>query len=98
MQAMPLLLQGTSVDPQKALGLKLVHKVAPADQLVDEAKAWIKSGPDASQPWDKKDFRVPGGGPYSPGGAQVFTMGTSMLQEAELRQLSGPALHHVLRL
>ncbi len=81
MQAMPLLLQGSSVDPQKALGLKLVHKVAPADQLVAEAKAWIKSGPDAAQPWDKKDFKVPGGGPYSPGGAQVFTMGTSMLRK-----------------
>lgn len=81
MQAMPLLLQGTSVDPQKALGMKLVHKVAPADQLVAEAKAWIKSAPDAVQPWDKKEFKVPGGGPYSPGGSQVFTMGTSMLRK-----------------
>jgi len=81
MQAMPLLLQGKSLDPQKALGLKLVQKMAPADQLVSEAKAWIKSGPDASQPWDKKEFKVPGGGPYSPGGAQVFTMSTSMLRK-----------------
>ncbi len=81
MQAMPLLLQGTSLDPQKALAAKLVHKVAPADKLVEEAKAWIKSGPEAVQPWDKKDFRIPGGGPYSPGGSQVFTMGTSMLRK-----------------
>jgi 3-hydroxyacyl-CoA dehydrogenase/enoyl-CoA hydratase/3-hydroxybutyryl-CoA epimerase len=80
-EAMPLLLQGKSLDPQKALGLKLVQKLAPADQLVAEAKAWITSGPDASQPWDKKEFKVPGGGPYSPGGAQVFTMGTSMLRK-----------------
>lgn len=81
MQAMPLLLQGTSVDPQKALGMKLVQKVAPAESLVAEAKAWIKSGPEAVQPWDKKEFKIPGGGPYSPGGAQVFTMGTSMLRK-----------------
>ena len=81
MQALPLLLQGTNLDPQKALALKLVHKLAPVDQLVAEAKAWIKSNPDAVQPWDKKDFKVPGGGPYSPGGAQVFTMGTSMLRK-----------------
>ena len=63
MQALPLLLQGTSVDPQKALGLKLVHKVAPADQLVAEAKAWIKANPDAAQPWDKKDFACRAAGP-----------------------------------
>jgi 3-hydroxyacyl-CoA dehydrogenase/enoyl-CoA hydratase/3-hydroxybutyryl-CoA epimerase len=81
MQALPLLLQGTSLDPQKALGMKLVQKLAPADQLVAEAKAWIKSGPEAVQPWDKKDYKIPGGGPYSPGGAQVFTMGTSMLRK-----------------
>ncbi|MDE2014351.1 MAG: enoyl-CoA hydratase/isomerase family protein, partial [Alphaproteobacteria bacterium] len=81
MQALPMLLQGSSVDPQKALGLKLVHKVVRADQLVAEAKAWIKSGPEAVQPWDKKEFRIPGGGPYSPGGGQVFTMGTSMLRK-----------------
>ena len=81
MQALPMLLQGKTVDPQAALGLKLVHKLAPAGNVVAEAKAWIKSGPEAVQPWDKKEFRIPGGGPYSPGGSQVFTMGTSMLRK-----------------
>ncbi|MDE2014903.1 MAG: enoyl-CoA hydratase/isomerase family protein [Alphaproteobacteria bacterium] len=81
MQALPMLLQGKTVDPSAALGMKLVHKVAPAGKLVDEAKAWIRSGPEAVQPWDKKEFKVPGGGPYSAGGSQVFTMGTSMLRK-----------------
>jgi 3-hydroxyacyl-CoA dehydrogenase/enoyl-CoA hydratase/3-hydroxybutyryl-CoA epimerase len=81
MQALPLILQGQSVDPQKALALKLVHAVAPANDVVANAKAWIKSKPDATQPWDKKDFKIPGGGPYSAGGGQVFTMGNSMLRK-----------------
>ncbi|MGD0867819.1 MAG: enoyl-CoA hydratase-related protein, partial [Rhizomicrobium sp.] len=81
MQALPLILQGTSVDPQKALGLKIVHAVAPLAGLVDAAKTWIRSKPEAVQPWDKKDFKLPGGGPFSPGGGQVFTMGNAMLRK-----------------
>jgi 3-hydroxyacyl-CoA dehydrogenase/enoyl-CoA hydratase/3-hydroxybutyryl-CoA epimerase len=81
MAALPLLLQGASVDPQKALGMKLVHAVVPANDLIPNAKAWIKANPKAAQPWDAKDFKVPGGGPYSPGGSQTFTMGNSMLRK-----------------
>jgi 3-hydroxyacyl-CoA dehydrogenase / enoyl-CoA hydratase / 3-hydroxybutyryl-CoA epimerase len=79
MAALPLMLQGQTVDPQKALGLKLIHAVSK-DPVAD-AKAWIKTRPEAVQPWDKKDFRIPGGGPYSPGGGQVFTMGNAMLRK-----------------
>ena len=81
MAALPLILQGQSVDPQKALAMKMVHAVAPANDLVANAKAWIRSKPDATQPWDKKDFKIPGGGPFSPGGSQVFTMGNAMLRK-----------------
>src|SRR6202789_4404792 len=79
MAALPIILQGQSVDPQKALGMKLVHAVSK-DPVAD-AKAWIKTKPEAVQPWDKKDFKIPGGGPYSPGGGQVFTMGNAMLRK-----------------
>jgi 3-hydroxyacyl-CoA dehydrogenase/enoyl-CoA hydratase/3-hydroxybutyryl-CoA epimerase len=81
MAALPMLLQGTSVDPQKALGMKLVHAVAPLADIVANAKAWVKANPKAAQPWDAKDFKVPGGGPYSPGGGQTFTMGNAMLRK-----------------
>ena len=58
-----------------------MHAVVPLAGLVDAAKAWIKSKPEAVQPWDKKDFKIPGGGPFSPGGGQVFTMGNAMLRK-----------------
>jgi len=81
MQALPLILQGTSIDPKKALGMKLVQAVVPAAEIVAAAKKWIKETPDPVQPWDKKDFKIPGGGPFSSGGSQVFTMGNSMLRK-----------------
>jgi 3-hydroxyacyl-CoA dehydrogenase/enoyl-CoA hydratase/3-hydroxybutyryl-CoA epimerase len=81
MQALPLMLKGDSVNPQQALALKLVHAVAPAADLVTNAKAWIKTKPDSVQPWDKKDFKIPGGGPYSPAGSQLFSMANAMLRK-----------------
>jgi 3-hydroxyacyl-CoA dehydrogenase/enoyl-CoA hydratase/3-hydroxybutyryl-CoA epimerase len=81
MQALPLILQGQSVDPQKALALKFVHAIVPASDLVANAKAWIRSRPEAAQPWDRKDFKIPGGGPYSPAGTQLFTAGSALLRK-----------------
>jgi 3-hydroxyacyl-CoA dehydrogenase / enoyl-CoA hydratase / 3-hydroxybutyryl-CoA epimerase len=79
--ALPLILQGSSLDPQKALAQKVVHKVVPADQLIAEAKRWIKETPDPVQPWDKKGFEVPGGLPNDKGASTVFTMGNAMLRK-----------------
>jgi 3-hydroxyacyl-CoA dehydrogenase / enoyl-CoA hydratase / 3-hydroxybutyryl-CoA epimerase len=79
--ALPLILQGSSLDPQKALAAKIVHKVVPADQLISEAKRWIKETPDPVQPWDKKGFEVPGGLPNDKGTSTVFTMGNAMLRK-----------------
>jgi 3-hydroxyacyl-CoA dehydrogenase/enoyl-CoA hydratase/3-hydroxybutyryl-CoA epimerase len=81
MKAAPLILEGKSVDPAEAKSLGIVHEVVPADQLVQAAKTWILTKGDPVAPWDKKDFKIPGGGPTSPGGAQVFVMGTAMLRK-----------------
>jgi 3-hydroxyacyl-CoA dehydrogenase/enoyl-CoA hydratase/3-hydroxybutyryl-CoA epimerase len=81
MAALPLLLESRRIDPASAAGMGIVQKVVPAGELVAAAKAWIKANPGAQQPWDKKDFRIPGGGPYSASGAQVFTVGNAMLRQ-----------------
>ena len=61
-QAVPnILMSGRSFVPAKALESGLVDEVVAPDQLVDTAKAWIKTGPDASQPWDRKGWTLPGG-------------------------------------
>lgn len=78
-KALPLLLQGTSLSPQEALEIGLVHKLAPADQIVAEAKALVKSG-EAVQPWDKKGYKIPGGTAHTSAGS-VFTIGTAQLHK-----------------
>ncbi|MEQ9229014.1 MAG: 3-hydroxyacyl-CoA dehydrogenase NAD-binding domain-containing protein [Parvibaculum sp.] len=95
--ALPLILQGTSLDPQKALKAGIVHKVVPAAELIPAAKAWLKEGlaqpkvklgkkgPEvyaiAIQPWDREGYKVPGGDPHSKGGGQVFTIGNATLHK-----------------
>ncbi|MDO9126825.1 MAG: 3-hydroxyacyl-CoA dehydrogenase NAD-binding domain-containing protein [Parvibaculum sp.] len=95
--ALPLILQGTSLDPQKALKSGIVHKVVPAAELISAAKAWLKEGlaqpkvklgkkgPEvyaiAIQPWDREGYKVPGGDPHSKGGGQVFTIGNATLHK-----------------
>ncbi len=81
MKALPLMLEGKSVSPAEALKLGLVHQVVAADQVVAAATKWVAYGGDAVAPWDKKEFKIPGGGPYTPATAQVFVMGNAMLRK-----------------
>ena len=81
MAAAPYLLEGKSMKPAEALAAKVVHEVVAPDQVVEAAKTWVKTKGDPVAPWDKKDFKIPGGGPYTPGGAQVFIMGNAMLRK-----------------
>jgi 3-hydroxyacyl-CoA dehydrogenase/enoyl-CoA hydratase/3-hydroxybutyryl-CoA epimerase len=81
MKALPLLLEGKSLSPQEALALGVVHAVVPAEQVVAAAKEWISATGDAVAPWDKKEFKIPGGGPYTPATSQVFVMGNAMLRK-----------------
>ena len=79
MAALPLMLEGKSLSPQDAVAKGMVHKAVPAASLIDEAKAYIKAGGKAVQPWDEKGFKIPGGDPYSSGGKQLFSAGNAML-------------------
>ena len=36
--------------------------------LVETAREWIRNGGSSIQPWDRKDFKLPGGLPFSPQG------------------------------
>lgn len=61
-QAVPnILMSGRSFAPDKALKAGLVDEVVEPEKLLDAAKAWIKSDPEAGQPWDRKGWTLPGG-------------------------------------
>jgi len=78
--AMPLILEGKSVSPHEAEKAGIVHKVVPADKLIAEAKRWVRDEGDAEQPWDNKGYKIPGGGPHDPKGAQNFVIGNALLR------------------
>ncbi|MET0767098.1 MAG: 3-hydroxyacyl-CoA dehydrogenase NAD-binding domain-containing protein, partial [Aeromicrobium sp.] len=68
---MKFLLQGQQLRPSKALAEGLVDElVATQDELLPAAKAWIEANVDneeaATQPWDRKGYRIPGGTPSTP--------------------------------
>ncbi len=92
--AMQLILQGTSLSPSDAAAKKVVHRVVPADQLIAEAKRWIKETPDPVQPWDKKGFEIPGGLPNDKGTSTVFTMGNALYRKQSFNNY--PAQRYIL--
>lgn len=86
--ALQLMRDGTPVAPAQALKLGIVHALAAADAVVDQAKAWVRSNPEAKQPWDVKGFRVPGGaGCLAPHAMETFGAGTSrMIRDTQRNQ------------
>ncbi|MGH3366235.1 MAG: 3-hydroxyacyl-CoA dehydrogenase NAD-binding domain-containing protein [Nocardioidaceae bacterium] len=73
---MNVLLEGPRMKPAKALDLGLVDQVVPADSLLDTARGWLREHRDdpeaATQPWDRKGYKMPGGTPSSPKLAQFL--------------------------
>ena len=73
--ALGLIMTGKQLSPDKALAQGVIDAVVPADELLAAAKKWITEEGDPVQPWDKKKYRVPGGGAESPKFLQTM-MGT----------------------
>jgi 3-hydroxyacyl-CoA dehydrogenase/enoyl-CoA hydratase/3-hydroxybutyryl-CoA epimerase len=79
--AMMAMSEGKSFRPNDAKGAGIVHEVVAKGGEVEAAKAWIKGGGKAVQPWDVKGFKLPGGGPYHPAGIQNFLVGNAMVRK-----------------
>ncbi|WP_453985644.1 3-hydroxyacyl-CoA dehydrogenase NAD-binding domain-containing protein [Brevibacterium casei] len=61
-----VILPGTKFTAADAQSIGLIDELAPAAELEERAKVWIKANPEAVQPWDVKGFKIPGGAPSSP--------------------------------
>ena len=79
--AMMAMTEGKSFRPNDAKGAGFVNEIVAKGGEVEAAKAWIKGGGKAVQPWDDKAFKLPGGGPYHPAGIQNFLVGNAMLRK-----------------
>ena len=78
-KALPLLLEGRRLNPQRALAQGLVDAVVPADRLLAEARQWILDDGTAEKPWYDKRFRPPGPAVQSPKGYEIFAAGNALL-------------------
>lgn len=79
-QAMPLMLEGKTLNPEKALAAGLVDQLAVNESdLMDKARAWIKANPSVQAPWDVKGFKFPGGDANAPRNVQMLAIAPAML-------------------
>lgn len=85
-KAVPLIVEGKRLTPEKALALNLIEAIVDSpEELVPAAKAYILENIDnpeaAIQPWDKKGFKIPGGAVNSPRNGQFAMMAPTMLHQ-----------------
>ena len=85
MGAQPYVLESKLFNPIEAQQMGLVHElVDSADELMPAARAWIESvqgNADASMhPWDRKDYKMPGGTPSNPKIASGLVVAPAMLK------------------
>ena len=83
-KALPFLLEGTRMNPEKALAVGYINETVDSlDELLPRAKAYILENKGneeaASNPWDRKGFKLPGGKTTSPKIAQLVAGASTML-------------------
>jgi 3-hydroxyacyl-CoA dehydrogenase/enoyl-CoA hydratase/3-hydroxybutyryl-CoA epimerase len=99
--AAPLLMEGKRIKADEALKIGMIHAVAPAGEERKAAWQWVAgtlaSGTRPQQPWDtgsRGGFKIPGGGPNTPGGMQMLMAANAMLREKTYDNY--PAPRHIL--
>jgi 3-hydroxyacyl-CoA dehydrogenase/enoyl-CoA hydratase/3-hydroxybutyryl-CoA epimerase len=70
--ALQMLFKGDQIKPGNAKKMGLIHEVAPAEEIVGRAKAWVKANPNAKAPWDDPKFKPPSGKVFSPVGMMIW--------------------------
>jgi 3-hydroxyacyl-CoA dehydrogenase/enoyl-CoA hydratase/3-hydroxybutyryl-CoA epimerase len=81
MAAAPFLLEGRMEAPARMKAAGVIDEVVPEGELLARAKAWVLGAKDEDlvKPWDRKDYRMPGGAPYHPAGFMTFVGANAMV-------------------
>ena len=80
--AMPYLIEGKTLNVEKAQTLGLIHDTASdADELLSKAIAWIQAHPTSQQTFDVKGYKIPGGNPSTPAVAQMLSVAPAILRD-----------------
>jgi 3-hydroxyacyl-CoA dehydrogenase/enoyl-CoA hydratase/3-hydroxybutyryl-CoA epimerase len=94
-KAFPHLLEGKPLSAGQALAAGIVHAVVEPGETIAAARAWLADIGDPVQPWDRKNYSLPGGGPYTPSGSPAFVLGTAMLRKQSYGNY--PALLNIMQ-
>lgn len=91
-KAFPVLSQGRPMAPQQALEFGWLDGLLEnKEDLVNEAKAWIKANPQQhQQPWDVKGHKVPGGNANHPALAAKVAFASAQVQQTTRGLLPAP--------
>lgn len=86
MGAQPYILESKLFNPREAHAMGLVHVLVPnegdvAEALRDAALKWIEANPAPQQPWDAKDYKMPGGTPSNPKIAGMLSVAPAVLKQ-----------------
>ncbi|MBA3771629.1 MAG: enoyl-CoA hydratase/isomerase family protein [Ramlibacter sp.] len=82
MGAQPYILESKLFAPREALEIGLVHELVPdAAALRPAALAWIEAHPQSQQPWDEKNYKMPGGTPSNPKIAGMLGVAPAVLKQ-----------------
>jgi 3-hydroxyacyl-CoA dehydrogenase/enoyl-CoA hydratase/3-hydroxybutyryl-CoA epimerase len=90
--ALMYMLQGKLFRPAEAAMLKAVDQVVPQGTALETAREWVKANPTAAtQPWDVKGFKFPGGaGQFNPGFVQTMVGALPMTLKQTQRNMNAP--------
>ena len=89
--AMPYLLEGKQFKPEKGLELGLINEIVDSPEaMLESAINWIKENPTATQPYDVKGSKVPGGKPKHPGLAKMLPIAPAMIRAKTKGTLPAP--------
>ncbi len=81
MASAPILMEGKMFSPKNAKMVGLIDEISSPDNLIADAKCWIRNATDEEKikPWDKKGYKMPGGAPYHPSGFMTFVGANAMI-------------------
>ena len=86
MGAQPYILESKLFNPREGMDIGVIHQLVPnegdtAAALRSAALDWIASNPSPQQPWDAKDYKMPGGTPSNPKIAGMLSVAPAVLKQ-----------------
>ena len=80
--SLPLLLEGKQMSAQGAFKSGIMDELAlTTEEMFAKAKFWIDSNADFKQPWDRKNYRFPGGNAQHPENVQMIAIAPAVLRK-----------------